>query len=284
MTNFEYVQKSIDLFEDSLGSDSPLLTLESLAGRIGYSARHLGRLFQSLCGESLGRYMLRRRLSEAAVLIRGGSDSAAGVSRRLGWEDYSAFSRAFRKEFGMSPGCVKTGEADTLSLASRARPMIPDGLYRETLDPLLVRMPELHVTGMVFYMGPNEKTFHRPWQVFVRHERAVRGRIGSCSYQFSSWTEESGRDEGLWIHCAVETGKAAHQEPVFFSRTVPETLILRFVHTGPVEYLYETYRRIWQLYLPRSTFRLKGSWEFQRYPDPADPSRIEICLPVDDVP
>ena len=60
MTNFDYVQATIDLFEASLGAGTPITTAGGLASRIGYSVHHLGRLFQSLCGESLGRYMLSR--------------------------------------------------------------------------------------------------------------------------------------------------------------------------------------------------------------------------------
>ena len=162
MTNFEYVQKTIDLFEDSLASSTPYIAVGELARRIGYSPHHLGRLFQSLCKETLGQYMRKRRLSEAVRFIIDGGMSASYAAGCLGWEDYSSFSRAFKKEFGISPGRLKNQKAEELRLTIRARPRLPGGGDLETLEPALVQTEDIHVTGMVFYMGPNEKTFHRP--------------------------------------------------------------------------------------------------------------------------
>jgi AraC family transcriptional regulator len=281
MTNFDYVQKTIDLFEDSLGSDSPLTTVENLAGRIGYSTHHLGRLFQSLCGESLGRYMQKRRLAEAAERILSGGSSAALAAAGLGWEDYSSFSRAFKKEFGTSPGNLKTGRPDNLPLTVRARPRLSGATNGGLPEPVLIQAPEIHVSGLVFFMGPNEKTFHHPWSIWCRLAGKINGRRGQGTYQFSSWTDDpEASDQGIWIHCAVETDSNAPQEPVFFSRIIPAARLLKFSHTGPVEQLYETYRRIWEDYLPRSTFRLCGNREYQYYPEPNDRGIIEICLPV----
>lgn len=281
MTNFDYVQKTIDLFEDSLRQERPLTTACQLAGRIGYSSRHLGRLFHSLCGEPLGRYLLRRRLAEAAALIRDGGISAAEASVRLGWEDYSSFSRAVRREFGVSPGALKGGIPAHRQPAVRARPRLAAPETGDRLNPILIRTEPVHLTGMVFHMGPNEKTFHRPWRIFCRHRELVRGIRGTCTWQVSSWSGDDGdSSEGIWIHCAVETDPAAAQDPVFFSRLLPAGQILRFEHSGPVEQLYSTYRAIWEDYLPRSTFRLCGNSEYQRYPDPENPGLIEICLPV----
>lgn len=280
MTNFDYVQKTIDLFEDSLRSDSPLTTVEVLADKIGYSSHHLGRLFQSLCGEPLGRYMQKRRLSEAAERLLSRKVSAAEVANALGWEDYSSFSRAFKKAFGTSPGARDKERALPLPLAVRARPR-PSVNAAVPLEPVLVQVPSLYVSGLVFYMGPNEKTFHRPWSIWEHLAGKINRRRGAGTYQFSSWTEDPAvADRGIWIHCAVETEPDAQQDPIFFSRAIPATRVLRFSHSGPIELLYETYRRIWEEYLPRSTFHLCGTWEYQYYEDSAASGSIEICLPV----
>lgn len=275
MTNFEYVQATIDLFEDSLSTDAPLDSLGALAAKIGYSAQYLGRLFHSTCGMPLGHYMYRRRLAAAAELIRDGGFSACEASTRLGWEDYSTFSRACRKEFGVPPSALKG--ARVLALAERARPRRPDSAG--SVRPSIRIEPARHVTGPAFYMGPNERTFHRPWRVFSSLSARIKGRTGGDGYQYSAWDESPEPEPGLWIHCAVQTDPDAPQEPVFFSRTVPAVRALIFVHEGPVEMLYQSYAAIWEDYLPSSDYKPLGAWEYQRYPG-GDPDRVEICIPI----
>ncbi len=279
MTNLDYVQRTIDIFEDSLSSSQPLVTVEDIALRIGYSSHHLGRLFSALCDMSLGHYMQKRRLSEALRRIADGGLSAARISQDLGWADYSSFARALRKEFGISPGRLKEGIPERLDLTNRARPH-PACCLGPDEEPCLIRPAPFHISGMVFYMGPDEKSFHRPWRIFSAAMDRIVSRLGQASYQVSSWIEgASALDQGLCIHCGVETQAEAAQEPFFFSKTIDPGSILRFVHRGPIEAIGETYRRIWQVYLPGSSFKLKGSWEYQRYPDA---SCVEICLPVEE--
>ena len=154
MTNFGYVQKTIDLLEESLGSPSPYSAVGDLARRIGYSAHHLGRLFQSLCGMPLGQYMLKRRLAEAVRLMSDEGASASAAADRLGWQDYSSFSRAFRRQFGAGPGRLRTLGPERLALVPRARPRLLDCRGREELEPVLLQTGAMHVTGLVFFMGP----------------------------------------------------------------------------------------------------------------------------------
>ena len=51
-------------------------------------------------------YVRQKRLVNAARLIREGTP-AAKAAADSGFTDYSAFHRAFRESFGMSPGKLK---------------------------------------------------------------------------------------------------------------------------------------------------------------------------------
>lgn len=278
MTNFDYIQKTVDIFEDSLGTDSPYTTAGALAAKIGYSQHHLGRLFYSLCGDNLGRYILKRRLAEAARAIREGDLKPGEAAGRFGWEDYSAFSRAVRKEFKVSPAALKTLNAQDVPLATRARPRASITGETPLPDPEVCITEGFHATGPVFFMGTNEKGFHKPWRIFTANRGFIRGVIDERTWQFSSWDEHaSPEDDGIWIHCAVKTDPAEIQDMRFFSREIPAMSVLSFRHEGPIELIHDTYRKIFRDYLPASAFRLAGNMEFQRYsPD----GTVEICLPV----
>ena len=82
------------------------LTVERLAEQIYLSRYHFMRLFKAQTGSSVHAYVRQKRLLTAARLIREGvpANKAAADS---GFGDYSAFHRAFKESFGISPGELK---------------------------------------------------------------------------------------------------------------------------------------------------------------------------------
>jgi AraC-like DNA-binding protein len=49
------------------------------------------------------RYLMRWRLALAARTLRSGKEAISRVAERSGYESEAAFTRAFRKEFGVPP-------------------------------------------------------------------------------------------------------------------------------------------------------------------------------------
>lgn len=78
------------------------ITLEDTANRFWVSQSTITHLFHEKMGISFYKYVTRRRLAEAKNLIREGMPMEK-VASRVGFGDYSAFYRAFRQEFGISP-------------------------------------------------------------------------------------------------------------------------------------------------------------------------------------
>lgn len=68
-------------------------------GRSAFSAR-----FTKLVGESMYRYLIARRMSEAAFLLETSDDGIARIATRVGYETAAAFSKLFHRHHGLSPG------------------------------------------------------------------------------------------------------------------------------------------------------------------------------------
>ena len=81
--------------------DEPL-SLDALAKEFYLSKYYLVHLFRENTGLSLHQYILKKRLAACCDAIQGGA-AVGEVCRQWGFGDYSAFYRAFRKEYGMSP-------------------------------------------------------------------------------------------------------------------------------------------------------------------------------------
>jgi AraC-like DNA-binding protein len=87
---------------------SPVLGAEVLCSELSMSRSHLYRLLEKEGG--VIRYIRRRRLAEAYVALSdlSAAKSVAAIARELCFDDASAFSRALRREFGMSPSDART--------------------------------------------------------------------------------------------------------------------------------------------------------------------------------
>ena len=82
---------------------SRAVTIADIAGELGYSVSHLRAVFRDRLGVSLGRYMRESRLSEAAQLLQSSDLNVSDIGERCGFESLYAFSRAFRKAYGIPP-------------------------------------------------------------------------------------------------------------------------------------------------------------------------------------
>ena len=83
------------------------LSLGALARQAGLSPYHFLRSFQQFTGLTPHQYVLRARLREAAVRLVSGTDRVLDVALDCGFGDVSNFNRAFRAEFGASPGAYR---------------------------------------------------------------------------------------------------------------------------------------------------------------------------------
>lgn len=81
---------------------SERITLEETAEHFWISTTTLSSLFSRRMGISFYQYVLRRRLREARDQIAQGMPIETAAAK-VGFSDYSAFYRAFRREYGMSP-------------------------------------------------------------------------------------------------------------------------------------------------------------------------------------
>jgi len=79
------------------------VTIGNLAEDLGYSISHLRAVFRDRLGVSLGRYMRESRLSEAAKLLQASEFNVSEIGEKCGFESLYAFSRAFRKAYGLPP-------------------------------------------------------------------------------------------------------------------------------------------------------------------------------------
>ena len=96
----EAVQRMQDYIESNLEQD---ISMADLAKAAGYSPWYSYRLFQSLLHMTPAVYIRRLRLSKSALRLRDEKVKIIDVAFDLGFASVDGYTRAFRKEFGITP-------------------------------------------------------------------------------------------------------------------------------------------------------------------------------------
>jgi AraC-like DNA-binding protein len=100
--DIQYDERIISILtyiNENLGSD---LSVDSIASRFYINRYYLMHNFKSQTGYTLHNYILQKRLAKAAELVKKGLQTS-NISEQCGFQDYSSFVRAFKKNFGLSP-------------------------------------------------------------------------------------------------------------------------------------------------------------------------------------
>lgn len=79
------------------------LSLEDVASKVGLSAAHLSRVLSSETGKSFMEHLSEIRIAKAKAELASGRLSVKEVGAAVGYSDPNYFSRAFKRETGMTP-------------------------------------------------------------------------------------------------------------------------------------------------------------------------------------
>ncbi|MEA5059153.1 MAG: AraC family transcriptional regulator [Candidatus Pelethousia sp.] len=93
------VEEILSYINENLDTD---LSLDAMASRFYISKSYLMHRFKELTGCSAHKYVRQKRLLWAAEMIRDGIP-VIEAGQRCGFRDYSAFLRAFKQVFGITP-------------------------------------------------------------------------------------------------------------------------------------------------------------------------------------
>jgi len=93
------VERIVDYLNRNL---SAAITLDSLSEQFFLSKNHLNYLFKQATGTTVKNYLIHKRVTAANALIRQGCPAAVAAGQ-VGFGDYSAFFKAYKKIIGSAP-------------------------------------------------------------------------------------------------------------------------------------------------------------------------------------
>ena len=268
--------------------DQPL-TLDKVAARAGCSPFHLSRVFTARMGRSVMAHVRGRRLVHGARRLCDEPDlKLIDLAFDCGFESQEAFTRAFKRVFGVSPGRFRSGFA--------VEPI--EGQYPMTLPtqrstpverlPGLVSVPPFRVCGPARQFDETTKAeIPQLWS-------ALLGALPFAG-QVKSWAtygvvSSVDRSEGSFQYMAgvgVEPGCVP--PPGFATMPIGGATYAVFRITLDGAALHPQLKRamaaIWRDLIPASGLELADGPDFELYDGRFDPlkpgSFIDFYVPVE---
>ena len=82
-------------------------SVSSLAAMVGMSRSAFAALFRQSVGDPPMQYLSKMRIEQSARLLKSNRHSIARIAQDVGYESVSSFARAFKKQFGATPGAYR---------------------------------------------------------------------------------------------------------------------------------------------------------------------------------
>ena len=182
MTIYEQIQNAIHFIEKNLFMN---LSQKQVAKSAGMSVRSFTKWFWAVTGFSYKEYIVRRRLSEAQKLLEESGESVLEIALSVGYQSHESFSRAFKKEFGVSPVQYRRHHK---SLSGIGRIKLYKELYMGVVIKELPRMKVMSFEGFAPQPEIKAKTKLLAWM----KKHSSRGKPGRI---FGHNIDEHGRFE-----------------------------------------------------------------------------------------
>lgn len=106
---------ALHLISSDLAAD---WSVERLAHKVGMGRSSFAARFSAQVGRTLTEVIAERRMQYAVELLQQGDLKISELSERVGYRSEAAFSRRFRRHFGVSPGSMRRNIRDKLKKES----------------------------------------------------------------------------------------------------------------------------------------------------------------------
>lgn len=275
------LQKAIDYIEENLQQP---LDMNTIVTQANCSSFYFQRLFSLLTGLTLGEYIRKRRLSEAAHDLRATDARIIDIALNYGYDTPESFSRAFKTYHGCSPSEARK-ETAPLKNFSRIKPRLTiDG--GTDMDYRIVKLDSFKVLEKVKTFttkdGLNFKEIPRFWseawadgtsETLCRYEK-TDGKLGPLLLGICYSSKTSEFDYSIAVECDDST---TAPEGFRVNTIAPQTwIVLKAI--GPLpDAIQSLWKRSYSEIFPSSEYQPTGKIDFEAYPDNSgkDPDKQE---------
>ena len=255
------------------------LDLKTLANEAALSDFHFHRIFKALKNEAIGGYITRLRLEATARLLRYTALTIEEIAFNIGYETPASLSKAFKKQYGISPTEYRTNK-DTYIMKKE---IINPDLALKTPKIVTLEPKNLIYVALTGAYGSLEygKAYEQLWAVIKAQKLFTKGIESICiSYDDPKITEGSLQrsDVCLAIH------KPATPQDEVSCKTLAGGKYAVFFYQGSYENLSQVYDTAVRWVIDHE-YTLREEPFFEKYLNdarrtPKEKLKTEIYIPI----
>lgn len=275
------------------------INIDALAETAAYSAPHFFRMFLSYMNISPMNYVLKRKLYFAARELVTSKAKIVDIAFLYGFESHDAFSRAFKRVYGVTPSEFRKygfnlGSFYRENLYCVSGFTIPDSLINQVKDEeimagqiehevKIVTLPETKLIGIERIIGGDEWAFDVFYESFDRIFRNAPNRKYPNSENATHALSELLPD-GRWNYfIGIEVTSLDDVPDGAVSRELPAQLCAVIGYEGGIDYKTIT-GYLYGVWLEQNTYkvdhRFAGTWEYYSPNKDCDVYEERIYMPI----
>lgn len=265
------ISKAFDYIENNLTNK---IVLEDIAAACGLSKYHLHRILSAIANRPLMEYVRARKLSESLGILADRKTRIIDVALEYSFDYEQSYIRAFRKEFGVSPGAFRR-QSVSVKATEKICPLyytsVSEGLL---IQPTMVFKSQFCVAGRKFYIEHERNRWDSPGEsignafltipehstryapkidVYIGLTRKARHNAESACYLLSREVpSQEDIPQGLSAEVVPSSRYAVFKYIGLFS--------IKLLTQSHFEELWEYIDHVWLL---RSTFKPAGAYHFE---------------------
>jgi AraC family transcriptional regulator len=283
------MSKAVDFIEDNL---KQAITVADMAEAVSFSLYHFCRTFNRVTHHTPYDYLMRRRLSEAALALLQSDSRILDIALDHQFNSPETFSRAFKRMFGIQPNQLrKGGRIESWRLMPRLTLAhivhINKGPY---LKPALEEKENFLVAGITTLVRDDQRAVSELWDWFAQELKRCETIAQPGDYYGIAFYPDDWEGRGYLYMAAIEmaaievVGMDAPPGPLALKK-IPALKWARFIHKGPTRELSLTLDYVYHTWLPKSGQSLAYPWVLEgfghdfRNADSQDCER-EIYIPI----
>ena len=255
------------------------LDLKTLANEAALSDFHFHRIFKALKGEAIGAYITRLRLEATARLLRYTALTIEEIAFNIGYETPASLSKAFKKQYGISPTEYRTNK-DTYIMKKE---IINPDLALKTPKIVTLEPKNLIYVALTGAYGSLDygKAYEQLWAVIKAQKLFTKGIESICiSYDDPKITEGSLQRSDV---CLAIHKPATPQEEVS-CKTLAGGKYAVFFYQGSYENLSQVYDTAVRWVIDHE-YTLREEPFFEKYLNdarrtPKEKLKTEIYIPI----
>ncbi len=278
MPNIDLIARAVEVIEARLQEPLPVA---AMADAVACSLYHFCRIFNDATHHTPYDYLMRRRLSEAALALLKTDQKIIDIAYAYQFNNPETFSRAFKRMFDLQPNQLRKqrrlGRWAYLPRLTRAHlAHMAKGPY---LTPVLEEKAAFRVAGLMTLVPHGQTPGAVLWDSLAQMRAGSLAQPANTPLYGLAFYPDEGPTDDYWYLAGFEAPDSGDLPLPFVTQTVPASKYARFIHKGPWHELPLTLDYSFYTWLPQSGQRLARPLVVEGRPL-SDPERDAAESPV----